>query len=173
MSGVDILNSMNIHPIFVHFPVALLTVYAILELIRPKKLLASHAYTAIKAFLVILGTLAAYVAAETGDMASELMRGQSSVRTILRLHENFAAWTQIIFTVIAASYIVVLISRRWKRIPVITAVAEFIQRGPVIIVLALGGLVFVTLTGALGGLIVYGPTADPVMSLVANLFSLQ
>jgi len=42
----------------------------------------------------------------------------------------------------------------------------FILFPPVAIVLALAGLVAITVTGGLGGAIVYGPDADPFFKLV-------
>jgi uncharacterized membrane protein len=64
---------MNLHPIFVHFPIALLTIYALLEVFIPLKvkvfkvckwqntklyaLLVNPIWKHIKAFLVIFGAV--------------------------------------------------------------------------------------------------------------------
>ena len=53
---------MNLHPIFVHFPIALFTLYALLECARFKKLQEQTYYFYLKAFLVITGGLASSAA---------------------------------------------------------------------------------------------------------------
>ena len=35
---------MNVHPLLIHFPIALLTVYVVMECLRFKKLLAEHSW---------------------------------------------------------------------------------------------------------------------------------
>lgn len=177
---------MNIHPAFVHFPIALLCLYVLLEIVRTKKLLANEAYVNFKAFLVIVGTISVYFTLQTGEMAAELTRSDKSILPILRMHAQYAEWTSNIFTLIASSYAVTLISKYWKGHSklqsiftnkifykiwhILEIIAGFIQKPVVIVILALAGLIFICLTGALGGLMVYGSNADPFVHFVSQLF---
>lgn len=124
---------MNIHPIFVHFPIALLTLYAVLEIAIPLKikffklckwdmpgasplfarlyqLLITPAWNPIKAFLVIVGTVLALPTLQTGEWAEEtyISRGVTEVSQIGRLietHSTFADFTVIIFSILAVGYL--------------------------------------------------------------------
>jgi len=57
---------MNVHPIFVHFPIALLTIYALLELIQFKKVTSWNPWFYIKASFVVFGAIGTYAALFTG-----------------------------------------------------------------------------------------------------------
>ena len=46
-------NKMNIHPIFVHFPIALLTLYSLAELIRWRRITELAYWFYVKAFAMI------------------------------------------------------------------------------------------------------------------------
>lgn len=166
---------MNIHPIFVHFPIALLTVYAILECCRVKKFLVNKSFFGIKAFLAIVGSLSTLAALYTGGLAEDIARANVKIRPVIELHSTFAGWTTFVFAVIACSYLVIVLENwsplRNKRFwSVLVKIAHIIQTPWLIIILAIVGLVLITITGALGGLIVYGSSTDPFISLVAKIF---
>lgn len=206
---------MNIHPIFVHFPIALLTIYALLEVFIPikiaafkalkwenfwgYKLLVNPIWQAIKAFLVIVGTLIGLVTLETGDMAEELVRstasdprafGMSQIGQLIEMHSTFASLSVGIFAVLAVGYIAYFIEKKSASIASATAptsseaIHKFMQKfGGVVTlirkialnpwvaaILALVGLVAITITGALGGAIVYGPDVDPVVKMIYGWF---
>lgn len=171
---------MNIHPIFVHFPIALLTVYAIAELARFKKLIAEAYYFYVKATLVIAGTLGAFSALLTGDPAEHALTDKS-LRPLVETHSTFAAASTWIFTFLALVYIVLWINRsswnekllagKFSKIWIVKVkVADWILHSPFVPILALIGLVTITITGALGGAIVYGPNVDPIVSWIYHLF---
>jgi uncharacterized membrane protein len=143
-----------LHPIFVHFPIALLTMYAVLELIRFKKVLAKPYWFFVKAMFVIFGALGAAAAYMTGPDA--LARSPLG-----REHSNFATLTLILFAIIGCAYLL-----EWKR-P--NKYSKFILRPYIIIPLALIGLAAVTITGALGGALVYGTNFDPLMAPIFKM----
>src|ERR1051326_6600291 len=69
------MNNLNVHPIFVHFPVALLTIYCLLEFVRLRKVTSQPYWFYIKAMFVIIGSLATAAALITGDMAEDIVAG--------------------------------------------------------------------------------------------------
>ncbi len=129
---------MNIHPLFVHFPIALLTLYALFEIFIPIKIrafkllkkentvfykwLIDPVWNSIKAFLVIAGTLIAFPTLQTGELAEEVFRDaatspelfhQSQVAQLIEVHSTFANITVGIFAVLAVAYIVRIVWSSW------------------------------------------------------------
>jgi len=145
---------MDLHPIFVHFPIALLTVYGVLELIRFRKVCEKPYWFYVKAVLAIFGSLGAIAAFATGpdEIAHASKLGE--------MHANFALATLILSGIIALHYLL-----RWLRhagyhhgIP---AIPNWL-----LVLLALVLLASVTITGGLGGALVYGTHFDPLMKPV-------
>lgn len=170
---------MNIHPIFVHFPIALLTIYAVLEWLRFKKLLNWSPFFYIKLVFVVLGSIASYAALITGGIAEEAFAG-TPIAKIVEIHSNWAAYTIGIFSVLAVAYLVRWIEKDypaavlkinsnkvsgviWK---VLSYLSELVQKPFVLVILSIIGLISVTITGALGGSIVYGNDVDPVVRFI-------
>ena len=168
---------MNIHPIFVHFPIALLALYAILETIHFRKLIYKIEFFYIKFFLLATGTIGAFFALATGDDAEKLHR---DVRSLVHVHSNFATITTIIFCILLAIYVFdwvnlvfgekLEVSKYSKIWNLKKLIIHKIFPGPVIILLAILGLITLLITGALGGAIVYGVTGDPFTAFVYKIF---
>jgi len=172
---------MNIHPLFVHFPIALLTLYAVLEIAScffPSKWKKGDALLHIKTFLVMTGGLALLPTLETGEMASELLLGSA----LIEKHEAFASITTSIFGLLAAGHALWLLdSHGWLErlegshkivaqiIALVRKVVDIIMHRVLRPVLAALGLVSITITGALGASIVYGPQVDPFVTFIYNL----
>ncbi len=171
---------MNIHPIFVHFPIALMTVYAIAELIRFRKLTEAAYWFYVKAVLVIGGTVSAFLALNTGESAEQLL--DHSLRPLINMHADFADASTLIFGLIAAIYLIVWVSKSefnkklsdsqigplWTKLS--TFINSILNMSIIMIVLALIGLIAITITGGLGGAIVYGPNVDPIVGFIYHLF---
>lgn len=180
---------MNLHPILVHFPIALLTIYALMEMLRLKKLLNWQTWFYVKAILVMMGGLGALAAYFSGSMARSAVRSGDFVvaipnfRQVVAMHENFAKISITIFGIIASSYLIAWINK--ELMPLrggatattkqsliwfwLLKFSDIIQKGPVVTILALAGLICITITGGLGGVIVYGPFADPFFGAVYKL----
>lgn len=171
---------MNIHPFFVHFPIALLAVYAVLELIRVKKIKDFVAWIYIKATFLFIGVAGALVALETGDSAAEFHRDQ---RQLVRTHETFSQITTVIFLILCINYLFVVVdklfgekirpSKYQKLWGAILNLVNKIFSGWMLVVLALVGVTGLIMTGALGGTIVYGPDMDPITTFVNKLLFLR
>jgi uncharacterized membrane protein len=169
---------MNIHPIFVHFPIALLTVYAVLELVRFNKITSQIYWFYVKASILFAGALGAFAALSTGDGAEQTIAKE--LRPLVEIHSTFAAISTWIFLFIGLVYIVLWINKtdwnqqlfdgRFSKIwGTLLNSATKMYESPFIIILAFLGLLSITMTGALGGAIVYGPNIDPVVSFFYHL----
>lgn len=190
---------MNIHPLFVHFPIALLTLYALFEIFIPIKIKAyklfkwEHIWTYkllinpiwenIKAFLVIVGTILALPTLQTGEWAEGVIRGASSsprafegssVGKLIEMHSTFADVTVIVFSILAVGYLARFLwqtaNPKVQKFVFINTIQNIVLNKWIAPILALVGLIAVTITGALGGAITYGPDVDPVVKLIYGWF---
>lgn len=152
---------MNLHPILVHFPIALLTFYALFELVRVQKLLKEPAWFYVKAAFVIVGSLSSVATLLSGLAIKPQFQGSLSIAHQVDVHSAFAFYASLLFGLIAFAYLVRLV--KWKAC---VAFSDFMLKSRIIVPLALIGLVLITITGALGGSIVYGPDIDPFVKFV-------
>lgn len=169
---------MDLHPMIVHFPIALLTLYAIFEILPVARWYGKLPWTAIKTILVVTGALGALAAVITGGLAEETITNPAQ-RQVVELHENFAVTTAIIFGILAVARL-----KKWIRtehplfmavrypsaVATGDAIINFFLSTPVRILLALTGLAAITVTGALGGAMVHGPNIDPAVKFIYGLF---
>lgn len=178
----DTIEVMNIHPILVHFPIALLTIYAICELIRFKKVTTQHYWFHVKSIFVITGLVTAQLALGSGEAVQKMFSDVPEKNAIVPVHAMFAETTVGIFFILAFSYLILWIeydasktllgkyprlSKPWARL---VRVAKWIINTPTSLVLAFIGIIGITITGALGGAMVHGPEVDPFVSFVYHLF---
>ncbi len=142
----------------------------------------------VKAILVMAGGLGALAALVTGDSAiSSVRQGNfvvsvSNFRQVVHMHENFAKASVAVFGIIAAGYLILWLNRsiavnilklraNWlkKTWQILTKLSHFFVETKFVILLALVGLVCITITGGLGGTMVYGPNADPFFGVIYKL----
>jgi uncharacterized membrane protein len=172
---------MDIHPMFVHFPIALLTIYALLEVLTVHHFFRTAAWVHIRAAFVIFGAGAAIVTLQTGEIAAELNYGGEDANELVSIHNQLATITTIIFCVIAVGYLPAIIKENVKlnsyyaRLPitiikVLDLVIKLITKSPLRLLLAVAGLAGITITGGLGGAIVYGPDVDPAVNFIYHIF---
>jgi len=159
---------MNIHPLIVHFPIALLVMYALFELLPLERWYPRAAWADIKAILVCFGGVGLLAALLTGQVAESLPLGRSAA-SILHLHKFFAESSTAIFGIIALGYLM-----RWAAskhgFTFGTSFSKFMQRRWVAVLFAFVGLIVLSLTGTFGAMIVYGPDGDFVTQIVAIIF---
>jgi uncharacterized membrane protein len=158
----------NLHPLIVHFPIALLMTYSVFELIRFKKISGQPYWFYLKAILVILGTLSALVAYQFGEIARELIPGGRG-NPLVSQHQNWAKISIIIYSIIVAGYSVQWLKQKYKIWSFLIKLQTWITESPLILLLALAGLIALSITGALGGIIVYGVGVDPFADYITKL----
>lgn len=93
-----------LHPLIIHFPIALLLVAPILVLLGMLLPRQSRGLYIAAFCLMVLGTISTYVAASTGEAAGELAERTAGVEKVLKAHEGLAETTQLIFTALTGIF---------------------------------------------------------------------
>lgn len=157
----------DLHPMLVHFPIALITLYAVLECLRFRAIAQRVELFYTKAIIIVVGTIGGIVARQFGLLAARAYEGTDAMR-IIRIHEFFGNATLIIAGIISILYIGAWIFRSGSNLRhnKFIRLCNRITLTWRVIPLALAALVAVSITGALGGSLVYGETADPLVKFL-------
>ncbi len=166
----------NIHPIFVHFPIALLIIYSIIKILPFNSWLPNISWRQIQNLLLSLGVLGAIAADQTGEIAEHLVR---PTRALVESHSTFASISIFIYALLLLGeflYIVnPIINKKFHIVPVkrllsiieVTLTNKYLSK-----LLAFVGIIAISVTGLLGGVIVYGVTADPIAPFILNILGI-
>lgn len=168
---------MNLHPLIIHFPIALLSLYVLFEVLPMERWYPLVRWQDIKAILAAAGGIGLLAALVTGQMAEHSLLAFSA-GPILRYHKMFADASTAAFGIIAAAYVIRWMLERHERLlrraglPIrsLRTIAAVILDRRIIVSLAIIGFIVLFLTGIFGEMIVYGPRNDPFSRLVAALF---
>ncbi len=104
------------HPLLVHFPIALLLiapVFIIIGIIRKPE--RGFAFLLAAMLLMALGTMAAFAATSSGEAAGELVAEVPRIEAALDQHEQLAQITEIVFSVLCLIFAAILFVPRWLR----------------------------------------------------------
>ena len=167
----------NMHPLFVHFPIAFLFVYSAIKVLPLERLLPRVSWKHIERALLLLGVLGAFAALSTGELAEQLVRPDSD---LVEAHSFFADTATALYAFLLLGEVLSffeasLISR--LKMPALEKPLFFVKN--ILVhpafsrVLAVLGLIAISLTGLLGGAIVYGTSADPMAGIVMNLLGIR
>jgi len=171
----------NIHPLVVHFPIAFLFVYAIIKILPMSRWFPKVAWMQIERVLLLVGVLGAFAALATGDTAERIIHPN---RALVDAHSNFGSISTWIFGAMLfgeiikmlnaylAAHLMTLENYVFVRKTLFWIERIFSNRA-VSIILAVTGLVCISITGLLGGVIADGLTADPVAPLVLKLLGIS
>jgi uncharacterized membrane protein len=105
-----------IHPLIVHFPIALLLIAPLFIVIgvmwKPN---ASFPFLLVALMLMALGTASTFIAAASGEAAGDLADQDSTVKAVLEQHEDLAENTEIIFSALTLIFAAILFVPRLLR----------------------------------------------------------
>ena len=143
----------GLHPLVVHFPVALLLIAPLLVLLS-MVLKKQRLGLAVSALVVMaIGTTPAFVAVSTGNLAGELAERTPEVSAVLERHESLAETTRTIFALLTVMFVVLvgaplLRRREWSN-------GLYVALSTVFLVFYAAGAVTLVNTAHLGGQLVH------------------
>lgn len=143
----------GLHPLVVHFPIALLLVAPLLVLLSAILRRQRVGLGAAALVLMLVGTLAAFVAVSTGNAAGELAERTPGVAATLERHEELAETARTTFALLTGMFIVVyaapLVRRReWPN-------GLYVALSLVFLIFYAGGAMVLVNTAHLGGQLVH------------------
>ncbi|MGE5414044.1 MAG: DUF2231 domain-containing protein [Syntrophomonadaceae bacterium] len=110
MSGLPPLPSWDgLHPLIVHFPIALLFV-APLFVILGIVLRHSRLFLWAALLLMAMGTAATFFAVSTGEAAGKLADRTPQINAVLERHEELAETTRIVFTALTLVFAAIVVA---------------------------------------------------------------
>src|ERR1035441_5118566 len=144
----------QLHPLIVHFPTALLLVapiFILIGILRPPTSALPFLLSGL--ILMVVGTIASYVALSTGLAAGSQTRLPLEINAILRHHQSLAETTALTFsalTMVFAAIVIVprLLSRHLSSVITTALPAVFL-------VLYAAGVVLLVDTAHMGGRLVH------------------
>lgn len=98
----------GLHPLVIHFPIALLLVapvFVALAIVRPRHA-GLFGFSAL--VLLVLGTVAAFVAVGTGEAAAELATRNEAINAAIERHASLAETARNVFAALTVLYGVLL-----------------------------------------------------------------
>jgi uncharacterized membrane protein len=90
------------HPLIIHFPIALLLLsplFILISAVLPST--KGRPYMIVALVILLLGTGSLFLAASSGEEAAELADRGSGVKAVLAAHEDLAAKTEIVFSALS------------------------------------------------------------------------
>lgn len=154
------MSGFNIHPLLVHFPIALLVVYSVLEWVPFKKITNLSYWFYIKTSFLFLGVLSTV---PTGIAGNAIERQFRAKHAVVSLHSHFAVVASFVYLILAGLYLLAWMRRSKTQI-------KFPLPKVIIVLLSIAGFCLMLITGALGGVIVYGSNLDPFTAFIYGLF---
>ena len=103
----------GLHPLVIHFPIALLLVaplFVLLGAVMPRR---GRAFSVTALILLVVGTAFIFVAVETGEAAAQLADDSPQVRAVIERHEELAEATNATFSMIAVAFAILLAAQWW------------------------------------------------------------
>lgn len=166
----------NIHPLFVHFPIAFLFLYSILTIIPFYKWFPSFSWKEVRFVVLVVGVIGAIFASITGEVAEHLVRPD---KNLVEMHSFFAGFSIFIYSLILVGQLFSLINPyiekkfiNFSLLKLFRFIERILSNKIVSILLSIIGLVSISFTGLLGGVMVYGTSTDPIAPIVLKLLGI-
>ncbi len=143
----------GLHPLVIHFPIALLLVsplFVLLSMVLPKH---RGAFAASALAMLVLGTGGAFIAVETGEAAAELATRSDAINAAIESHATLAETTRNVFAGLTVLYVVILALPRFVK-ALSTRTAMVVAQTVFLGLLVAGNLVLAG-TAHRGGLLVH------------------
>jgi uncharacterized membrane protein len=142
----------------------------------PKKL-PSVDWQVPRIVMLVVGLLGAWLANVTGEVASDLTRPNHA---LVEMHESFAGASVNIYVILLIIELLIFIKPEWLDFqylqiikPFFVRLKKLVARSWILILLAVAGAVTIAIAGLLGGVMVYGVSADPLAAPLLNLLGLS
>jgi len=120
-------NWSELHPLVIHFPIALLLVAPLFIiagiLMNPQK---GRPFLIAAFSLMLLGTAGTFLAIATGEAAGQVAERTAAMSAVLERHEDLAETTRIIFSVLTVIFATILFLPRLLKRETTTAVARIL-----------------------------------------------
>lgn len=141
----------GLHPLIVHFPIALLLVAPLFVLLGVV-LRRGRPFLWAALILMAIGTAGTFLAVSTGEAAGKLAERTPQINAVLEHHEQLAERTRVGFAVLTAIFAAILVPAFFRREPgrVVTVVLPL-----VFLVCYGGGVVLLANTAHNGGRLVH------------------
>ena len=93
-----------LHPLVIHFPIALLMIAPVFILIGMFLKRSAREFALSALILMLLGTVGTYVAVETGEAGAKLVERTPEINAVLERHEEMAEQTRLLFTLLTVVF---------------------------------------------------------------------
>jgi uncharacterized membrane protein len=146
----------GLHPLVIHFPVALLLVAPVFLVLS--MLVTRHAtgFGLSALVLLALGTIAAFVAVSTGEAAAELADRTEAITAAIMQHQQLAERARNVFAVITLAYTALLALPVVVKSMATSTVRTVRTVGTVVVLMAvLAGSLQIAMAAHQGGLLVH------------------
>ena len=143
----------TLHPVVVHFPIALLIVTPLFLLLGLRLTPHARAFGVAALILMTLGALGAWFSVETGEAAKDTLILSEAQNNLIREHAEFGETTRNVFTILSSLYAAVLFGTALLKRPL--QKRRHIILSVVFLVIYAGSLFLVVKTGDLGGRLVH------------------
>ncbi len=158
----------NLHPLFVHFPIALLFIYSIIKILPMQRFLPRVAWKDVERILLVIGVLSAFIALSTGETAEHLVRPDHK---LVETHSTFATISTWLYAALLIGEIASFLATKINN-PIIVFLKKLLTNEWLSKIIAILALASIAITGLLGGIMVYGTSADPLAEMALKILGI-
>ncbi len=158
----------NLHPLFVHFPIALLFIYSIIKILPMQRFLPRVAWKDVERILLVIGVLSAFIALSTGETAEHLVRPDHK---LVETHSTFATISTWLYAALLIGEIASFLATKINN-PIIIFLKKLLTNEWLSKIISILALASIAITGLLGGIMVYGTSADPLAEMALKILGI-